>query len=390
MKNQNSKKHYKKSKKNQKIKLKYPIGLHVSLGIILLFMFALNFSPTTITGLAIVGHDYTEITLPGGGAVWSNLNADMVDGIDSSALGGGGGSSSGGCFWNYASSCPTDFVSKYQANYKCTSSTFNPPGATCNNVLNPSKLCCYEPCVPTTESIAAGNCEDGIDNDCDGYWDYDTQDWAGNPSTKGDDGCPVLTGSGSMYYQYASKTWTVTDCIADPNNDNFYYVKCGVNPSTGYSPAVSVEQYRTKLDFSSTSPQPCTYQSASGGDMIFKCTVNWPTADTLALYADCKVDSSQAASQTPTSNIELTGLQCSFYNIPMIDKGSGNGYIYGDTTTCDAFCQYKLGTWYSCGVRQGGLTLGPYYSGSGLTYNSGSPVTPPGNMLRAWCYERYH
>lgn len=42
-----------------------------------------------------------------------------------------------------------------------------------------------KPCVE--ESISAGNCEDGIDNDCDGKCDYDG---CGNIMV-GDEGCPV-------------------------------------------------------------------------------------------------------------------------------------------------------------------------------------------------------
>lgn len=42
-----------------------------------------------------------------------------------------------------------------------------------------------KPCVE--ESISAGNCEDGIDNDCDGECDY--AGCAGYPH--GDNGCPV-------------------------------------------------------------------------------------------------------------------------------------------------------------------------------------------------------
>ncbi|MBI2507795.1 putative metal-binding motif-containing protein [Candidatus Woesearchaeota archaeon] len=53
---------------------------------------------------------------------------------------------------------------------------------------------CVRPIAPyTTSGSEAGMCNDGIDNDCDGKWDYDTLDRGpeGNVPSHGDDNCAV-------------------------------------------------------------------------------------------------------------------------------------------------------------------------------------------------------
>lgn len=114
----------------------------------------------------------------------------------------------------------------------------------CNDLCDTVNGACWvgslldPPCTGTCDPSPELNCGDGIDNDCNGELDWDTQKWAGGfpmgyNGTHGDEGCPVglsdpLAKGTSITlvtpFPYYANEYLTGACFSDIINVNSVYV----------------------------------------------------------------------------------------------------------------------------------------------------------------------
>ncbi len=154
----------------------------------------------------------------------------------------------------------------------CTSSTTD---CTQANNQDGDAIACNCNCngYDISEKPQNNNCNDGVDNDCDGNWDWDTADRGsvGNLPPKGDNGCKVgVTAANIVEASYCPGAAITVECTSTVPNVN------SIDASLGST--------------------PCNYVLWSGNKAIFTCPV--PGTATGTLTATCSVDTQKSYAET--------------------------------------------------------------------------------------------
>ena len=160
-----------------------------------------------------------------------NWNVGGGDATGDSYAGTWGGTSSGYCHGrqiaeggNFVASihccCGDDAGENYRTGRDLTSACCD----TANECVIANQCMDYAHSEGTTEV----SCIDGIDNDCDGEWDYDTLDRGGGSSPYGDSDCPVgvtnIVVSNTAPYANTNINITCTVDVGVPVNSIFAYI----------------------------------------------------------------------------------------------------------------------------------------------------------------------
>lgn len=180
-----------------------------------------------------------------------------------------------------------------------------------------------DPNINPGKSESGLTCNDGIDNDCDGQWDYDTLDRgpAGNVPSKGDNSCAIgITG--------------ISVSQANVEKGNNFEITC----TTTVPQINSIDAY--------IGSQKCNFieNSWSGNNVRFLCSTS--IFDFGSQIAKCTIDSSKSyqSGADQITNINIVANICSQYTT----SGSCNA----DPATRCGWCDECFGNKWSGGASR--------------------------------------